>query len=89
MGGWTYGKPLWYRIQKARSEKVDADVSAADQWISTTLLDILLQYTPDDIYNADETGLYWHALPNPSYVFKEGQLSGGKIARMHNSVGLR
>ena len=67
--------------KKAHGEKVDADVSAADQWISTTLLDVLLRYTPDDVYNANETSLYWHALPNGSHVFKEGQLSAGKIAK--------
>jgi hypothetical protein len=32
---------------------------------------LLLNYTSDNIYNADETGLYFHALPDSTYVEKE------------------
>jgi hypothetical protein len=32
---------------------------------------LLLNYTPDNIYNADETGLYFRALPDSTYVEKE------------------
>ena len=62
-------------------EKLDANHSSADEWISMTLSDVLRRYHSNDIFNADETGLYYRALPNGSHVFKSNLLTGGKMSK--------
>ena len=34
-----------------------------EEWQNTALKNILEKYEPNDIYNADETGLFWQMLP--------------------------
>jgi hypothetical protein len=35
-------------------------------------------FSPRDIYNADETGLFWKALPDRTLAFKNERVSSGK-----------
>lgn len=39
---------------------------------------ILDQYRPDDIYNADETGIFYRLLPDKTLEFKAVDCHGGK-----------
>ena len=41
---------------------------------------LLQKFKPEDIYNADETGLFNRATPNGSLVYKYKALSGSKKA---------
>jgi hypothetical protein len=50
----------------------------AEQWESTKLL--LQKFFADDIYSADETGLFYHAMPDSSLRYKYTTLSGSKNA---------
>ena len=46
-------------------------------WTSRQLPDLLDKFSPDDIFNADETGLFWKCLPD-----KSGErCSGGKRSK--------
>ena len=65
----------------AHGEKLDANPSSVEDWLSTVFQDVLKRYPPEDIYNADETGFYYRALPNGSHVFKSTNLSGGKVSK--------
>jgi len=53
-----------------------------DQWTSTTLPRLLDEYTSDDIYNADESGLFYRMLPDKSLVMKCESYNGGKRSRL-------
>lgn len=44
------------------------------------LPELLLEYNPANIYNTDETGLYYHATPDGSLCYAYEQLSGSKKA---------
>ena len=68
------------KFKSAHGEKNSADVEGAQEWQSTTLPQLLLEYRPDDIYNADETGLYYRATPDGSLCYTYEQLSGSKEA---------
>ena len=68
------------KFKKAHGEK-DADVDAADQWLSTVLAEILERYEPCNVYNADETGIYYRALPDGTLTFSADSLSGSKKAK--------
>ena len=35
----------------------------------------------EDIYNCDETALFWRALPDKGYVIGTGKVTGGKLAK--------
>jgi hypothetical protein len=42
---------------------------------------LLRGYIPRDIYNADETGLFFRALPNKTFAFRGEKCAGGKMAK--------
>lgn len=51
-------------------EKKDADSQAAEHWTTRVLPELLQKYTEDDVYNADEAGIYYRALPDGTLNFK-------------------
>ena len=69
------------KFKKAHGEKKDADVDAADQWSSTVSAELLEKYEPCNVYNADETGIYYRALPDGTLTFSTDALSGSKKAK--------
>ncbi len=50
------------------SKKVDEDVVMS--WINRTLPNLADNFSPDCIYNADETGLFWKILPESTLDIK-------------------
>jgi hypothetical protein len=51
------------------------------EWKSIKLRQILDTFSPRDIYNADETGLFWKALPDHTLAFTNERVSGGKLSK--------
>ncbi|XP_005994023.3 tigger transposable element-derived protein 4-like [Latimeria chalumnae] len=68
-------------FKRAHREKKDANVPSATNWIKNQLPAILQHYKPEEVYNADETGLCYRALPNGSHVFKQTAHFGGKVSK--------
>uniref|UniRef100_H3AAT4 HTH CENPB-type domain-containing protein n=1 Tax=Latimeria chalumnae TaxID=7897 RepID=H3AAT4_LATCH len=72
----------WLEHFKARhgvsSRLVCREANSAPQLLINELVAILAQYEPWDIYNADETGLFWQLLPNRTLAFKGEKCSSGK-----------
>lgn len=52
----------------------------AEEWKNTKIATFLDNFCADDIYNADETGLYYRATPDGSLCYKHIELSGYKKA---------
>lgn len=50
------------------------------------IADLLAGYDPKDIYNADETGLFFRALPEKTFAFRGEKCSGGKMAKERVTV---
>lgn len=68
---------------KIKGETASADDLAAEKF-PQTLLKIIEEggYTPDQVWNADETGLFWKRMPNRTYVAKSQKAVGGfKVAK--------
>ncbi|CAF2706287.1 unnamed protein product [Rotaria sp. Silwood2] len=63
---------------KAKSASVDN--ITVDEWKIRLPL-IIDQYNPNDIYNADETGLFFKALPDRSLVIAKEKCKGGKKSK--------
>lgn len=51
------------------------------EWTENTLPDILSQYDPNDVFNCDETGLFYKCLPSKTLALKSDKWAGGKIAK--------
>lgn len=68
------------KFKRAHGEKDSADGASAELWKSTKLPVFLENFNADDIYNADETGLYYRATPDGSLTYKHVELSGSKKA---------
>ena len=67
------------RYKRAHGEKGSADISA-EEWTSTILPGLLEEYRPNEVYNADETVLYYRATPDGSLCYCHEKLSGFKKA---------
>ncbi|KAL4121508.1 hypothetical protein QTP88_014006 [Uroleucon formosanum] len=57
-----------------------ADTNGANEWSLAKLPEILKKISPRDIYNADETGLFYRTTPDGSLCYKRETLEGSKNA---------
>ena len=64
--GWLarWKKQNGIKFKMAHGEKSSADFDAAEKWLTERMPEILENYKEDDIYNADETGLFYRATPD-------------------------
>ena len=69
------------KFKKVHGEKLDADLTSAGQYVATVLPQLIKDYRPCDIFNADETGLYWRALPDGTTAKSSEQVSGCKVPK--------
>ena len=58
---------ITFKEVSGESKKVDKEMTAP--WEETTLPIILARYQLNDIFNADEFGLFYEALPTKSLQF--------------------
>ncbi|XP_064410227.1 tigger transposable element-derived protein 4-like [Latimeria chalumnae] len=66
--------------RKEYGEKQDADLPAAAEWKAETLPSILDEFKPRDIFNADETGLFYRGFSDRGLDMLREQFAGGKKA---------
>uniref|UniRef100_A0A224Z9W5 Tick transposon n=1 Tax=Rhipicephalus zambeziensis TaxID=60191 RepID=A0A224Z9W5_9ACAR len=62
-------------------ESAASDANGAATWASSALPDILKDYASSDIYNADETGLFYELLPKKTLHMKGQACNGGKHSK--------
>lgn len=69
-------------FKKLCGESADVDLGCVNGWRQGQLKRLVEKYQPNDIFNADETGLYYKLFPDKSLVFKgEGNGHGGKRSK--------
>jgi hypothetical protein len=76
---WKKRENIVYK--RTYGEQKDADFSTAENWLKTEWPKFTSEYTPNNVYNADETGLFYRALPEHSYLFKNENAKGCKISK--------
>ena len=69
------------QYKKAHGEKQSHDQEAADHWVKNVWPEVFQKYKTDDIYNCDETGVFFRALPDSGMVHKSEKPSGSKISK--------
>jgi hypothetical protein len=57
-----------------------------EEWNRSALPLLLNEYSPANIYNADETGLFWQLLPTTTHAFKGETCSGGKASKQRITI---
>ena len=80
--GWLSRRKARHQIRykQAHGEKGSADIKSTEEWTSTILPGSLEGYWPNEVYNADETGLYYRATPDGSLCYCHKKLSVSKKA---------
>ncbi|GBM23291.1 Tigger transposable element-derived protein 6 [Araneus ventricosus] len=67
-------------------ESKDVDDNDSENWITETLSKILKDYKPEDIFNADETALFFQCLPQKTLTLKKKKCFGGKQSKINCHV---
>ena len=62
-------------------ESASVSTTSTDEWKESNLKKILEDYSPSDIFNADETGLFYRCLPSRTPATKGETCSGDKIPK--------
>ena len=70
-------------FKKVCGEEKSVFQGDTETWLDVTLPERLDQFTPENIFNADETCLFYKLQPDKTMIFKEQKCSGGKKAKDH------
>ena len=69
-------------------EAGDADLKIKEIWIKSDLQDIFRRFNPEDIWNADEIGLFYNQITRHIYVDNTEKIHGGKQPKARLSLFL-
>jgi hypothetical protein len=61
---------------KVSGEALSVDSKAASEWVECQQ-----SYSEEDIYNADETGVFYNMTPDLTFKFKGEKCVGGKMSK--------
>ena len=85
--GWLEKWKRKYNVHQMRVSGESGDVSGltVSSW-KERLPEIVKGYEPDDIWNMDESGVFWRALPENGFGQKGKQCKGGKKSKQRVTV---
>ena len=73
-------------LKKVSGEAGSVSEEDIKPWLDDTLPQLLRQYKSKDVYNVDETGIFYKMTPDKSLIFKGEKCTGGKKAKEHLTV---
>ncbi|GBM55719.1 Tigger transposable element-derived protein 4 [Araneus ventricosus] len=73
-------------FKQTYEEQKSADVEAADRWIEEEWPKLTASYALKDVCNADESGLYYRAMPSHTYLFNGESTKGHKVSKEHVTI---
>ncbi|XP_031340904.1 tigger transposable element-derived protein 4-like [Photinus pyralis] len=71
---------------KILGEASDVNTEVVDNWISTVWPTIKEEYSENDVFNADETGLFFKLTPDKTLKFRGEKCVGGKLSKERITV---
>ena len=85
--GWIdrFKERITYKAVCGKAKSVDTRSTEMTDWTGR-LSNILRAYSTSDIYNADETGLFFKLMPDKTLEFKSVQCQGGKRSKERLTV---
>ena len=73
-------------FKRQHGKRQDHDSEAAEHWLTSVWPRIQDRYAASEIYNCDETGIYYRVLPEGTKCFKIETLFGGKKSKERLTV---
>ena len=67
-------------------ESDGADIAVVQQWKENILSNLLKDYIPRDVFNSNETGLFFNLLLDKTLTIKGENCHRGKLSKMHLTV---
>ena len=67
--------------KRLHGEAASVGQQGADDWQRNRLSLLLKEYKAENIFNTDETGLFFKCLPEKNHVFKAQKWAGGKMSK--------
>ncbi|CAE1170047.1 unnamed protein product [Acanthosepion pharaonis] len=64
-------------FKKFHGESTSADHGSANEWVTNVLPHLFRGYDPKDVWNCDETGIFYKAMPSGSLRFAGDEQSNG------------
>ena len=77
--GWQ--KRVGITLKKIHGEGASADKDAANAFCESVLPDLISKYQPSEIFNADESGIFYKAFPKSTLTKKGDQQRGFKNSK--------
>jgi hypothetical protein len=71
---------------KVSGEALSVDSKTASEWVKSVWVECQQGYSEEDIYTADETGVFYNIIPNSTFKFKDEKCVGGKMSKNHLTV---
>lgn len=84
VNGFKSRRGITFRTIQGEAKSVPQE--AVDAWRATLLPQLLKEYSPDCIYNCDETGLFYKLQPSKSLAYKDEDGRGGKLSKARITV---
>jgi len=81
---WKRRHNITFRVISGESASVNDE--CLDNWLSNKWPKLCQGYTPAEIFNCDETGLFYKMLPNKSLHFANEKCPGGKHSKDRLSI---
>ncbi|XP_049308636.1 tigger transposable element-derived protein 6-like [Bactrocera dorsalis] len=78
---WRWQRRENIKFKKIQGEAADADTTAAENYRNEVLNTLIKDYEPGDIFNADESGLFYKALPSGTLCKGGDKAVGGKAQK--------
>ena len=63
-------------LRSVSGESASVSQDVIDEWLSETLPELLKDYSPENAFNADETGSFWRLLPEKTFSFRGDNACG-------------
>ena len=81
--GWmdNFKKRHGITFKTVQGEAGAVNLQSLLDWKQQVLQPLLRQFFLDDVFNLDETGLFWQLLPNKTMSFREERCTGGKKSK--------
>lgn len=73
-------------FKSVAGEENAVDVTHINDWFENVWVALCSKYEPKDIFNADETGLFFRVLPEKTFEYKGKTCHGGKKSKDRLSV---
>ncbi|GFY36906.1 tigger transposable element-derived protein 6 [Trichonephila clavipes] len=70
-------------FKKMCGESLSVGINVCSKW-QNSLSDLIKEYEPRNIFNTDETGLFFKCLPEKTFTFKKEKCHGGKHSKESN-----